>query len=66
MPGPDFKKEEQAKRMTYPIRLDREGLDRSIDPEDDIYSGMMKRQARTNGGVFTKESLENIRPRNRE
>lgn len=52
-------------RVKVPITLNSEGHDASIDPDDDIYSGMLKRQARQNGGVFTRREFTELEPRNR-
>jgi hypothetical protein len=61
MPGPNLKREENRKRETYPIRANADGIDRMIDPDGDIYSGMTKRLARTNGGIFTREEFREIK-----
>jgi hypothetical protein len=52
-------------RVHVPITLNSEGHDAAIDPDDDIYSGMLKRQARQNGGVFTRREFVDSEPRNR-
>lgn len=40
-------------RVRVPLRVNSEGIDVAIDPENDIYSGMLKRGARQDG-YFTK------------
>ena len=40
-------------RVIVPLRKNAEGIDVAIDPDGDIYSGMLKRQARQEG-YFTR------------
>ena len=44
-------------RVIVPIHHNREGGDASIDPDETIYSGLTKRQARQTG-YFTNASIE--------
>ena len=55
-----LKKKEGFPRYEFPIVKNRDGQDNSIDPDFEIYSGLMKRTARETGHFIP----ENLRPGN--
>lgn len=47
--GPILKDEQDYPRMKYVIKKNSEGIDNAVDPENSIYSGMLKRTAIESG-----------------